>query len=173
MSNYGYTKRAVCPICGKQLVAPGGRSTSKILLVGDYPGKDEVIKGIPLIGRVGDVLHAELLKVGLIFADLRHTNLWQHAKDEATCDPAWHLDQLAKEFKGKTHVLMMGSHVTQALIGHNVEDRSGLKVKVSGYKGINFWVSPSPALAHASPIGEMRLAMQRFAHDVQGVKQTK
>lgn len=175
MSKFGYTKRAVCPRCGKQLVAVGGRPSSKILLVGDYPGKDEIITGVPLVmgSRAGDVLQAELLKVGLIFHDMRHTNLWRHAKNETDCDPAWHLDQLVQEFKGKTHVLMMGSHVTQALIGYNVEDRSGLRVKVPGYKDIHFWVSPSPANAHASPVGEMRLAMERFAHDVQGVKKTR
>jgi uracil-DNA glycosylase family 4 len=165
-----YVQREKCPRCGKLLIAPAGPPSSKILLVGEFPGVEEIKQGRPFIGKTGDVLRAELLRVGLTLPELRQTNLWQHAKDEKGCDLNFHLDRMVKEFEGKTHVLLMGSDVTQALLGEKVSAHSGLMVKIRPYKDIHFWVSPNPAIAFKSPIGEMRLAMTRFAEDVQKKK---
>ncbi len=173
-----YAKREKCPLCGRSLIRQAGLASSKILLVGEFPGKDEIIKGVPFIGKTGEVLRAELLRVGLILPELRQTNLWQHAKSpvkskdlkakpkEGECDLDWHVDKMVKEFEGKTHVLLMGSDVTQALLGEKVMSHAGLRVKVPGYESTHFWVSPNPAIAFKSPIGEMRLAFKRFAEDV-------
>lgn len=135
--------------------------------------------------RSGDVLKDELNRVGISLNDVLLTNLWQHQQDWKieiippktsrgkpkekkvhACPPEWHLDQLVRMFTGKTHVLLMGSDVTQALIGEKVGAVSGLRVDVPGFEKISFWVSPNPSLVMSQPIGEFRLALQRFADDV-------
>jgi uracil-DNA glycosylase family 4 len=180
-----YTKRNACPHCGRLLIPAAGPTSSKLLVVGEFPGKDEIIQGVPFVGKTGEVLQAELLKVGLILGEVRRTNLWQHSKapvlnkdpkakhKDGECDLDWHLDQMVKEFQGKAYVLLMGSDVTQALLGEKVSERYGLMVKVPGYSDIHFWVSPNPAVVFKSPIGEMRLSFERFAQDVKGVKKKK
>ena len=162
-----------CPKCGKILIAPFGNPTSPYLLVGDFPGYHESIAGIPFAfrgkpteTRSGDILKDELNRVGISLHTCLLTNLWQHQKDEKGCDLSLHLDQLVSLFPQRTHVLLMGSEVTQALLGVKVNTVSGLQVKVPGFSTQHFWASPNPALAMAQPIGELRLAVKRFSEDV-------
>lgn len=171
-----------CPKCGKLLIAPYGNPTSPYLLVGDFPGYQETVQSIPFAfrkpqqgyrqesPRSGDVLKDELNRVGINFNMCLLTNLWQHQKDEKECDINLHLDQLVTMFRDRTHVLLMGSEVTQALLGVKVNMVSGLQVPFPGFKKIHFWVSPNPALAMSQPIGELRLAFQRFSEDVNSKK---
>jgi uracil-DNA glycosylase family 4 len=174
--------RQVCPNCGKQLVEPNGNPRSPILIVGEAPGLDEIKRGICFVGRTGEVLQAELARQGIQVMTCRLTNLWLHAKSDVHiskssdntvmiqakkggCDPRWHLDQLVKEFTGKTHVLLMGSEVTSAILGTKSAALAGLQVKVPDFPKIKFFVSPNPAIVFRSPIGDLRLSVERFAAD--------
>jgi len=176
-----------------------GNPHSPILLVGDFPGYYETkvnspvaFRSKPTETRSGDILKDELLKVGIMLNGVLVTNLWQHQKAYKTettitktgkekskqveaCPLAWHLDQLVNLFQDRTHVLLMGSDVTQALLGEKVGSLSGLRVYPPALpkSKIHFWVSPNPALAFSQPIGELRLAFSRFAEDVQGKKKVK
>lgn len=165
--NTGWWVRSKCPKCSKLLVTPHGNHKASILLVGEFPGYEEIREGVPFCGRTGDVLKSEMMRLGLQFNACRVTNLWQHAPDETTCDLRWHLDQLVKEFKGKSHVLLMGSDVVSALLGKAVSNYAGLKVRIPEFKNIHFWVSPNPAVVFHGPLGELRLSLERFAQDVQ------
>jgi uracil-DNA glycosylase len=173
-----------CPKCGKILVAPFGNPASPYLAVGDFPGYQETIQNVPFAfrkpngyrmesPRSGDVLKDELTRVGLSLNQFLLTNLWQHQKDEKGCDLNLHLNQLVRLFKDRTHVLLMGSEVTQALLGVKVNAVSGLQVEVPGFKKVHFWASPNPALAMSQPIGELRLAFTRFADDILGDVRSK
>lgn len=174
-----------CSKCGKLLISPMGNPQAPLLLVGDFPGYYETIQGVPFAFRQkptqtfsGDLLKAELTRVGIMMHSVLITNLWQHQKSLITetvgkkerkvpaCPLAWHLDQLVSLFKDRTHVLLMGSEVTQALLGVKSDEVMGLNVKVSGFSKMRFWVSPNPALAFNQPIGELRLAFRRFSEDV-------
>ena len=162
-----------CPKCGKLLIPPFGNPASPYLLVGDFPGYHESIAGVPFAfrrkpteTRSGDILRDELNRVGISLQTVLLTNLWQHQKDEKGCDLNLHLDQLTPLFSDRTHVLLMGSDVTQALLGVKVNVVSGLQVKVPGFSKVRFWVSPNPSLAMSQPIGEFRLALSRFSEDV-------
>lgn len=180
-----HSSRQRCSCCGKLLIAPMGNPHSPFLLVGDGPGHNENIQGVPFAFRTkptqtlgGDILKDELVRVGIMLNTVLVTNLWQHgisyktvtegkkSKQVYACPLEFHLDQLVKMFEGRTHVLLMGSQVTQALLGVNVQSVSGIKVEVPGHKKIRFWVSPNPALAFAQPIGELRLAFRRFSEDI-------
>ena len=166
-----------CSKCGKLLISPFGNPASPYLLVGDFPGYKEQIERVPFAfrrkpteTRSGDVLQAELLRVGINLNQALLTNLWLHDKDEKTCDVALHLNQLTPLFNDRTHVLLMGSDVTQALLGAKVNVVSGLNVKVPGYSKVRFWASPNPSFALSQPIGELRLAFQRFSEDIKSKK---
>ena len=166
-----------CPKCGKLLIPPFGNPAAPYLLVGDFPGYHESIAGAPFAfrrkpteTRSGDILKDELNRVGISIQQALLTNLWQHQKDEKGCDLSLHLNQLVTLFKDRTHVLLMGSDVTQALIGEKVGAVSGLQVKVPGFAKVRFWVSPNPSLVMSQPIGEFRLALSRFSEDVKSKK---
>lgn len=168
-----HNSRSRCEKCGKLLISPIGHPQSPHLLVGEFPGYHENIQNTPFAFRqkptqtlAGDILKDELTRVGIMFNTLYLTTLWQHPKDEKECDVRLHLDKLVKLFTGRTHVLLMGSEVTQALLGAKVNEVSGLRVEVPTFKKIHFWVSPNPALVHSQPIGEFRLALKRFSEDI-------
>ena len=172
---HSYTnQRQRCPKCGKLIVNPMGNPGSPLLLVGDFPGYSEAMEGVPFSFRQkmtspfksGDVLQSELLHVGISFHSAYATNLWQHAKDEKECDVNLHLDQLTKLFVDRTHVLLMGSDVTMALIGQKIQSVLGLQVKVPGFRKTHFWVAPNPSTIFGQPIGELRLALSRFSEDI-------
>lgn len=162
-----------CPKCGKLLIEPMGNLHSSYLLVGEYPGYKEVIQGRPFAFKVkptqtfsGDILQAELLRVGIALPTVLVTNMWQHQQDEKECDLALHVDAAVKLFAGRTHVLLMGSGALMPLIGQKFNAVSGTRVQVPSFKQIHFWASPNPALAYSQPIGELRLAFTRFAEDI-------
>ena len=194
------TIRKPCPNCGKLLIPPMGNPESPYLLVGDFPGYRETIEGLPFAFRnphdvrdqiqAGDVLKAELLRVGITLNNVLVTNLWQHEKamkEEVTtlkngkekikkveaCPHDWHLNELAKLLIDRTHILLMGSHVTMALLEEKVQSLSGTRVTVPGVTTARVWVSPNPALAFTQPIGELRLAFERFAEDIRKRTKTK
>lgn len=172
------TSRTRCPKCGKLLIPEMGNPRSPYLLVGEYPGHKETIQGRPFAFKQkptqtfsGDILQAELIRVGIALPTVLVTNMWQHQQNEKECDPAWHLDQTVKLFTDRTHILLMGTAATMPLIGQKVNEVSGTQVQVPGFKKIHFWAAPNPALAYGQPIGELRLAFQRFADDIKNRKE--
>ena len=67
--------RQACPICSNLLVLPVGPKDASILLIGEYPGVEEVKSGFCWVGRGGEVLRAELARVGIQYEQCRATNL--------------------------------------------------------------------------------------------------
>ena len=148
--------------CGKMIIPARGPASAKILLVGEFPGMDEIIKGIPFIGRTGDILGTECSRAGLDLSKCRVTNLWYHAKDEKGCDVDLHKTALAKEMKGKDYILLMGSDLTKLFFGKGVMELSGLEVKNEMFPKARIFVSTNPAQLMHGPVGEFRLALSRF-----------
>jgi len=162
-----------CSKCGKLLIGPFGNPKSPVLLVGEYPGYKETRQGLPFAFKekptqtfAGDILQTELLRVGISLPTILVTNMWQHQQDDKTCDLALHLDATVKLFADRTHILLMGSAATVPLIGQKFNEVSGTRVQVPMFENIRFWASPNPALAYSQPIGELRLALARFAADI-------
>lgn len=173
--------RERCKLCNRSMVYPSGPVKSPYLLVGEFPGKEELIQGRPFVGPSGDILRTELLRIGLPITMFRMTNLWLHAanpkklkllKNEKTgqvdwlasggCDPNLHITQLAKEIKGRKAVLLMGSDLCKAMFGMSVMELTGLEQTNDKFPGIRFMVSPNPAQLMHGPVGEFRLALGRF-----------
>lgn len=153
--------RPRCPKCNKLLVMPSGPPKSKVILVGEFPGKDEIISGIPFVGRAGEILANEMSYIGLHPSMFRITNLWLHQKDKE-CDENWHLTQLMKEIRGRRVALLMGSDLANIMFDKSITDLTGLVMKNDKAKGVKLLMSYNPALLIHSPAGEFKLAMREF-----------
>lgn len=164
----GSYQRVACPTCKKLLVGDYGPSNSKFLLVRDAPGFEDIRSGFAhLEGTAGDALRHELQKCGLSFGQFRVTHFWKHGKDPKECNIQWHLDQTVKEFKGKTHILLLGNEIASALLGKAVGSYAGVQLKLHEFPKLKIWVAPSMNVVFNSPIGDLILSVQRFAASIQ------
>src|SRR3990167_6689910 len=157
--------RQACPICGNLLVLPVGAKDASILLVGEYPGVEEVKSGFCWVGSGGEVLRSELARVGIQYEQCRATNLWLHAPSKEYEEYRWHMEQMLTEVQAKKYVLLMGSDVCKALLNEAVSDVSGLIVN-SPYlpKAVTAVACKNPALVlrKGTTTGEVRQAMKVF-----------
>ena len=190
--------RPVCPICKHlQLVLPTGPEKSKLLIIGEYPGVEEIKTGRPWVGAAGEVLTQELERAGMNRDYIRITNLWQHkppTKPRATPPKAvaarakwneeriayiaefsFHYAQMLKELKGRKGILLMGSDVTEALLGKSVSHVAGCYVQSdmfpNGYKVAVAIMNPAVVFRTGSDgtLGETRLGIRRFAEAVREI----
>ena len=185
--------RKVCPVCKRLLlVEPSGPPSSKILIVGEYPGFEEIKQGVPWVGQAGKVLDQELERAGLPRDGCRVTNLWLHvpppkpkfaepktmaAKERRLAlvrayEPEFrfHLSQVHKEMRGKRAVLLMGSDVTEALLGVSVNSVASCFVNLGGVEVAVAMMNPAIVFRPGpeGKLGETRLAIRRFVGAVNG-----
>ena len=90
-----YKRIADCPACElarfRSKTVPGsGPSTSKLMLIGEGPGKREDELGLPFVGRSGKFLEKMLLSIGLSRHDVYITNV-------VKCRPPANRDPLTQE----------------------------------------------------------------------------
>ena len=156
---------ANCPKCGRRLVEPSGPVKSPVLIAGEFPGVDEIRRGIPWIGRAGDILRNEMGRAGLSLERCRITNLWLHGVTD-DCDKDWHMTQLKKELLGRAAVLLMGSDVlAEFLPGESVMELNGLDIISPELpRSVRVClVTMNPAICMYDKMGETRFALSRFA----------
>ena len=174
------SNRKSCKLCGKLMVPADGPAKAKAILVGEFPGFEEVKMGVPFIGSAGAILKKEMRDIGLDFKQFRVANLWGHGKpgkgsfeDEFN----YHVGNLVKEFSGRQAVLLMGSDCATHLLKRSIMDISGLSVPTKWLPSEIFPSSievvvaaPNPAAAvHAGP-GELRIALHRFKLELERMK---
>lgn len=160
--------RAKCNVCKRTLIDPVGPLGAEILLVGEFPGWDEIRQGAPFVGRTGDVLREELARVGIQYTKCRSTNLWSHEKTNE-CDIDYHIKLLAAEMYNKKYALLMGSDVSKALLNTGVMNVSGLVVTSPFIPdGMIAVACPNPASLFKGRVGEVRMAMEKFALQIRG-----
>ena len=98
-----YSKISDCLACKlaqfRSKTVPGsGSSTSKLMLIGEGPGKREDELGLPFVGRSGQFLEKMLLSIGLSRQDVYITNV-------VKCRPPDNRDPLAQEIKACNNFL--------------------------------------------------------------------
>lgn len=76
-----------------------GNSSADILFVGEAPGKNEDLEGVPFVGRAGANLDMLLSKVGLTLEDIYIANILK-------CRPPENRDPLPEEIKAHTPWLL-------------------------------------------------------------------
>lgn len=166
---------AECPICGKRIVPASGRIDSEILLAGEFPGAEEMMRGVPFVGETGKVLEYELFLVGINMRECRLTNLWQHYKPASkkvetyqSCYDQFVME-LIKEMRGRK-VLLMGSENANTFLPMKISACAGLLVESALFpKDVQFvqmCVNPAVAINAGGTVGELRLAIQKFARRI-------
>ena len=164
----GFVSAYVCPVCGTEDCVPAtGNPDSKILVVGEFPGKEEIKEGKPLVGATGGVFRAEMRRLGYDVAMFRICNLWHHEqlqpKDKNYKDCLQQgLSQVIKEAKGKRAILLLGSECTKVFCNCNVRDVNGLQVKSVYLSAPLIVASYNPAYVFNQGVGELRLALGNF-----------
>lgn len=111
---------------GKKLVFGSGNLNTKIIFVGEAPGRAEEILGKPFVGRAGRLLDAALKKAGISRDDVYITNVvkFRPIKDGKNRKPskkeiAMFLSFLLKELKiiKPRLVCVLGATALEALTG--------------------------------------------------------
>lgn len=148
-------------------VVPGvGRSTAKIVLVGEAPGADEDIEGIPFFGRCGKLLTKLLLRAKLNREEMYITNTVccrppnnKLSKDEQEINSCkmwlWHkLRTIQPEI-----IVLFGKVPTRLLLKlkktFKLADYVGVPHKIDGLSGLIYpWYHPSFLLQHGKRFEE-------------------
>ena len=84
---------AKCQACGlcktrTNTVPSKGNSNAKIMLIGEGPGADEDLQGLPFVGAAGQLLHKILKAAGINSDELFFTNVVKCRTDENNRNPS-------------------------------------------------------------------------------------
>jgi len=123
-----HDKICTCQLCplslGRKCAVPGsGPSPAHIMLVGEAPGREEDLKGLPFVGRSGKLLDMALLEAGLVKSEVFITSVVKcrppenrkPKKEEINlCHPYL---QAQMDLVHPRIVCLMGNTATQAVLG--------------------------------------------------------
>lgn len=158
-----------CPHCSQAIIDPMGNIDSPILLIGEFPGDEEISKGIPFVGPTGNVLRTELRYLGIDISQLRVTNLWLHKPNKNEECYKHGLEQAIKEAKGRKLVMLIGSDVVSEFADKKVYDVNGLIVKSKWISAPCFCMLNPAIVFKRGGVGEIRLAIQKFVKKVEEI----
>jgi uracil-DNA glycosylase family 4 len=141
----------LCKLCyDRKNAVPGrGNLNSKILFVGEAPGRNEDNLGLPFIGFAGKILEESLKKAGLRREDVYITNIVKcrppnnrvPEKDEiSTC-----LQYLRKEIQiiSPTVVCILGATALQSLL--NLKNLQKYHGQIITHDNITYFITYHPA----------------------------
>jgi uracil-DNA glycosylase family 4 len=157
-----------CPHCKTEdLVLPVGNPVSPILIIGEFPGKDEIKQGRPLVGAIGAIVHQEFLYLGCDIRQWRITNLWLHKPNDDKYCFEFCAQKAIAEAKDRKAILLLGSSSVDYFCDMKVSEVAGLKVK-SPYLSCPLIMACSHP-SFASGIGEFRLSAKKFVKEIEGL----
>lgn len=154
-----------------------GNPSARIVFVGEAPGHDEDMKGIPFIGRAGQLLDQMLASVGLNRQRVYICNVLKcrppnnrdpEPEEAATCKP-FLLTQLS--LISPAIIVCLGRHAAAALLGVDAPMKE-LRGRVIPWQGIQVLVTYHPAyyLRNNSQqyLGEQDFQLLRRLYDESG-----
>lgn len=153
-----------CPSCTDVCVPPRGPKLSDILLIGEFPGKEEVEKLKPFCGPAGGVLRTELARHGIDLWSMTITNVWLHAPNDNENCFQFGFEECIKLAKGKKAILLIGSQTVEYFTDHKVSEVTGLEVTSKYLSAPLIMATYNPAIAFHRPVGEIRFAITQFAN---------
>lgn len=159
-----------CPNCGLKLVQPFGRPRSPLLLVGEFPGYNEVMQGKCFVGPTGDVLKTEFQRAGISFLACRATNLWLHTAPKEPelkkmCFDFCHA-RLMDQISTAKAIFLMGSELAPLFTGLPVSKINGARVTSKLIDPATVVVAsynPAIVLNDSGVVGDFRFAVESFA----------
>jgi DNA polymerase-1 len=139
---------SICPLKRKPVLPKEATKPYPVMLIGAYPGEEEVRTGIPFTGQSGGLLHAILYRVGFVPEDLYECNMLQcqpitkEIPDEAIKACGKYLTFYIKEIQPSL-IILLGDLPLQFFFGrkHITTVRGQVKVK-GDYK---FLITFNPA----------------------------
>lgn len=154
-----------CPVCHTtDMVFASGPRTSKILLIGEAPGEDEIKYAKPFTGKTGNVLRSEFGYFGMDVNRIRLTNLWRHLEndnDECLKNGA---TEAIKEAVDRQLIILIGAGTVKYFCHCSVEEWNGLEVKSDYFSAPHIIACVQPATVfHGNMLGEVRFAMKNIA----------
>ena len=159
--------RPLCPKCTTEVVKPSGYASSKILVIGESPGLDELKSGKPFVGGAGKILRSEMANAGLDLFRCRLINLWLHTPPKKTADNFEEcfdagMKVCLEEAKGKEAILLLGADTVQFFTGLSVSDVTGLQVDSNQLSAPIIYACVNPAIVFHKNVGEVRFAINNF-----------
>jgi DNA polymerase len=123
-----HPKICTCKLCplsvGRNCAVPGsGPSQAKIMLVGEAPGREEDLKGLPFVGRAGRLLDRALAEAGLERSEVFITSVIKCRPPENRKPKKGEVDlcrpylQAQMDLIHPRIVCLMGNTATQAVLG--------------------------------------------------------
>lgn len=170
---------ADCGLCkSAQTVCMWGTGPAKarVMIIGEAPGAQEDKEGRPFVGRSGQLLREELLKVGVDSKDIYITNTVKcrppdnakpKAKDIKACKK--YLDAEIAAVKPE-YVITMGSVPTKAVLKKaKITEVHGQMMEYPDYKGVASF-HPAYCLYDPSKLVPFRKDLKRIADEINGIK---
>lgn len=152
-----------CEHCGESLIKPRGPKESDILIISEFPGKNELEELKPFVGPAGRVLRTELAKTGFDMSAIRITNVWLHERNDQEECYMLGKEAAIKEADGKKAIILAGSSVVKDFLGKGVLSVSGLNMECNLLSAPIIMPMPNPANAIKGTVGEIRLSLYKFA----------
>jgi len=159
-----------CPVCGVDNCVPPNNLESPVLIVGEFPGVEEEIQGMPLVGRTGTILRQMLARMDWDLSSFGVCNLWQHAPNKNAECLAHGKKVVVESARNKKVVLLVGSDVAKEFLTKNISELNSMKV--NEYLKIPLsapvvMAMMNPAICFHNVAGETILALQNFIRDVE------
>lgn len=156
-----YAKCIACPLAEQgrtQVVFGVGNPDSKLLFIGEGPGRDEDIKGEPFVGRAGQLLNQIIEAMGLKREDIYISNV-------VKCRPPGNRTPLPNERNACKDLLLfkelaiikpviictLGSAATQGLLGDEIRI-SDVRGQFHDFQGILVMPTYHPAYLLRNPV---------------------
>ncbi len=151
-----------CKLCPlhlkrKQAVFADGNPNSPLMFIGEAPGGDEDLKGIPFVGKAGQLLNKMIAKMNLKREDVYITNIVK-CRPPLNRDPE--LDEIQKcraivenqiEIIKPRVIIALGRISAATLIGNPKISIKAIRGKFFNYRGIPVMPTFHPAYLKRNP----------------------
>jgi len=131
----------ICPLANfrKNVVVSNGVYNTKIMLIGEAPGRNEDIQGLPFVGQAGELLQNMLSTIGLSKDQIYITNV-------VKCRPPDNREPKKEEIEAcKPYLIRQIELIDPKLIilvgKYSVNTVLGLNLKISNLKGRVFYLN--------------------------------
>lgn len=155
-----------CPKCDEERIVPAaGPKSSPVLIIGAFPGVEEIRTGKPMSGKSGSILTKEL---SIDFHRVRRVNLWHHPPNESEECLEHGEAQVIQEAKGKKVILLIGAEPAKHFTGYNVSEVNGIIVQANFLSCKRIYASIQPvSVFKRGGIGEVKFALGRFSKEAE------
>ena len=147
-----------CPLgkSRKNIVLGSGNPNASIVFVGEAPGKEEDLQGLPFVGRSGKLLDKMLKAINLSRNDVYILNVLK-------CRPPNNRDPLPSEIEEcepylkkqleliKPKLIVSLGRISAMTILRTKESLANMRNKIFNYEGIDFLVTYHPAALLRNP----------------------